>query len=388
MSIFFPTYGGGHVNAIIPIVKELLNLEYEFNVLALTVSSHQLSTNDIPFLRVFDFFKLYNENELKLIKYFSNKYLESEIHEKADAVDIGNYIGLNLFDLSLRNDLKKVESNYLSDGRKTFLPLDFSARVLNYLKPSAVFVTCGQRMEKAMSIAAEEANIPVFRLVDLLGCNTIIDGRPTVLVMNELAKKNILKNNNKLTAVEVTGNPNFEYRKKVNNNCLFAKPNARYIISIFTQPGMPLGIKVIKSIASIVDEFPHFVFVLKPHPNENVCDYKELISENFLVITDYDANELISQSNAVFTFYSSVGFQAINQNKPLFILDFFNGNFPIDYSSLGAGVKVKNIEEFRCLLRKMEAGILDLSSEIRNYHLLQQPASSVDKIINILVGKF
>jgi hypothetical protein len=386
MKVFFPTYGGGHVNAIIPIVKKLIGIGIEPIVLALTTSVFELDKQGISYFKISDFLYLYSEEEKLQINYFGIQNSLGLSNNKLSKQDTIDYLGINIFDLSITDGHVRADEKYKLEGRNIFFPLDFASRVLNEIKPDCVFVTCGQRMEKAMAVEACEKNIKVFRLVDLLGENTIIDYPATVFVMNEISRANIVANNINVENVVITGNPNFDYTPQFNNpkNLIYNHQEGRLIVSIFTQPGI-LGLNEdIGNIYSISSAFENITFILKPHPSESASTYERFASNNFVLLDDVDANVIIEQSSLVVTFFSSVGFQAISQDKPLLLLNFTGKDYPLNYDKYGCALKITNLIDFENFLVLFSQNRFDFTSFILNYKKLKQPKQSADKIVSYI----
>lgn len=386
MKVFFPTYGGGHVNAIIPIVKEMINKGLEPVILALTTSTFELDKHKIDYLKISDFLHLYSDKERCLVNDFGLKYSDALTNNKLSRQDTLDYLGVNLYDLSIRDSRARVVELYIEKGRGIFFPIDFVSRVLDEIEPDCVFVTCGQRMEKAMAVVASEKNIKVYRLVDLIGDNTFIEYSATVFVMNEIARVNIIANNKHIDNVFITGNPNFDYIPQCCNPLSFIPTyrEEQLIVSVFTQPGISGLTETIGNIYKISSTFENITFILKPHPNEDLSDYVQFSSNNFILLENADANEIIEHSNLVITFFSSVGFQTINQDIPLVVLNFSGDKYPLDYAKYDCALKITCIDDYASFMRTFSQNRFDFTKFVCNYEKLKQPSQSVKKIISYI----
>ncbi|MEL4420896.1 hypothetical protein [Shewanella algae] len=390
MRVIFPTYGGGHVKSIIPVVSQMKSIGWEPIVIGFTSSVLELGKANVEYLELSSFLSLYTFDEISTILSLGNKY-SSISNASLKRLEIVSYVGINLFDLLLRYDRQKVLNSYRDNGRDIFLPNDFARRVLKNLKPDAVFVSCGQRAERAFALEALRNNIEVFRLVDLLGENISLENKINVFVMNEKALKNVKESNNLISNVIVTGNPNFEFEPICSSDQsefdnLVAKHE--FVVTIFTQPSVAF---LSKTIELIYEEFRNnegFLFLIKIHPNECMSQYEKFICDNFKVMSDIDANKVVYNSDVNLTFFSSVGFQAVNLSKPLGVLNLFNVDYPVDYVSYGIADLISSIDDLYDLIKRTKEGVFFTSKREANYLEYAQPKNSVNNILAAMSNVF
>ncbi|TOG29621.1 hypothetical protein CGJ05_24010, partial [Vibrio parahaemolyticus] len=88
---------------------------------------------------------------------------------------------------------------------------------------------------------------------------------------NELAYNYILKSNEHLKKINITGNPNFMYENMGSNKKVKNK-----IVAIFTQPGNFNIESILDDLHKISLKMKHLMFLLKPHPNEIFEKYEVL----------------------------------------------------------------------------------------------------------------
>lgn len=384
MNIFFPTYGGGHVNAIIPIVNALRNrhVGISVEVLALSNSFVNLKNERVFYNSISDYKYLYSAEELLEIEKIGLEFALN--HFESPNNDTVFYYGVSISELVRNVGEEQALKLFQESGRKTFEPLDFSRRLLTSIKPDKVFVTCGQRMELAMAKVANELGIEVIRLVDLVIKNLHIPYKCTLCVTNELASKYLSESNRHIKNIYVTGNPNFEY--KGISNLLESKSD---IVAIFTQPG-DFGIeKVLRDFYKLAAKMSNFTFILKPHPSESFNKYKLLMNgapANFSVSPSESSKDIISSASCVFTFFSSVGMEAIMQDKVLLVLNYLGTKYPVDYVKMGCAKLITDFSSLEYTMKTIEKGTFE-AFHSRGYSLVQQPQNCIELILSVILKK-
>lgn len=384
MKVFFPTYGAGHVKAIVPIADALKKFHSNVcvDILALTSSSIELDKSGLPYKKISQYRNLYTPEELDKIDFYGTKF--SSLHFSLTDKDTIFYYGVSICELISEFGLEKTESLFDTYGRKIFEPLDFSRRLLLEMKPDKVFVTCGQRMELSIAKVANSLGIEVIRLLDLVIENLTIPYDCTLCVTNELAYNYALKSNEHLKKINITGNPNFMYENMGSNKKVKNK-----IVAIFTQPGNFNIESILDDLHKISLKMKHIMFLLKPHPNEIFEKYELLTKKfpnNFSLLKSTESKEIISNSIGVFTFYSSVGMEAIIQNKRLIVLNYGNDKFPVDYVKMGVADKVNDYNSLESTIMSF----VDESPDQKfgeGYSLLKQPDNCVELILNVILDK-
>jgi hypothetical protein len=379
---FFPTYGGGHVKAVTPIIKRLIELSHSIEVLALTNSVIELKKNTINFTTISQYKKIYSDAEVHFIQELGN-YAVDVVSEGINIDDAHWYHGVGLFELVNELGYELAISEYDKHGRKAFLPIDFARRTLRLLTPDFIFVTCGQRLEKAFAIAANEMDIKVFRLIDLISNSIKVDYKATFLVGNLLAKNKLAEINDEKNKIIVTGNPNFEYQYcsgKVESTSVKT-------IVYFSQPGVAGRNVVLNIFNKLCKQSKDVLFLYKPHPNENLEDLIPLSNE--IQFTDnIDANELIAKSDVILTHFSSVGFQAINQDKPLITINFNMLKFPLNYKEMGCAKEVVSPLALQILILAYINSDVSFINELNCYSNYKQPSNSYLLITNAIINEF
>jgi len=282
---------------------------------------------------------------------------------------------MNLWDLSLQ--LKSFEEAlklFRERGRSCFFPINLMERILSFEKPDVIVVTSGKRAEKAAAFSANKMDVKVVRIVDLLGENLKIPYKATVCVLNDYAKANILSCNENLNErdVVVTGQPNIEptYTEKHFEDFIKRYNLDKFdkVISFFSQPNIAYREDILVEFIKLMQKRPNFMGIWKTHPNEQMdlyTGYLNTLPQNLLIVKEEDTNLILSKSNLVITFYSTVGLQAIAADKPLITVNFSKNAHPVEYDKLGCALPVKNTEEFENAINLL---LESSNSDARNLH--------------------
>ncbi|MGF3114057.1 hypothetical protein ACQV2R_01525 [Facklamia sp. P12937] len=383
IDVLFVTYGGGHVKSIIPVYNELAKRGVKCQVLSLTSSYKILKDNNIPFKTYEDLKCFFTESELGEIKYFSEKYFEKnyDINSGIPSKVIYWYIGINIWDLSKQfNSKQRAEDYYEKFGKKVFCPLNLFKRLLSNVSPKVIVVSSGQRSEKAAAIQGNDLGIQVVRIIDLISKNFKYDYKSIFCVQNNLSKRKLLEIAPKVPEkdIRVTGQPNLinRYEKLEESNFyenyqpqIFSK-----IVTLFSQPNLKDIEKIRKEYKSIALNNPKILFIWKLHPNEESFVFKSKI-ENLFVLKDINSSLLIEKSDLIITFFSTIGMQAITNDKNLLVINHLNEDYPVKYHEMGCAIMLTN-------LKKMEEVVLNSLYDPTLFEDIKNKRKKIDNVLN------
>lgn len=360
--ILMVCYGAGHVKIIENIYNELIkekNLKIE--ILALTTAQNYLKEKKIPYKKIENYYKKYEETNIFEI---GKKFIENLKLEYNDFESI-LYYGYSISELYEKfGEVTTIEA-YKKYGRWIFLPINFAKKVLEYEKPDILITTTSPRMEKAFLLAAKYKNIKSIYIDDMLGLdnNTKIEiieylndknYEPNFgdynFVSCEYAKENLLKfTKNKII---VTGQPNFDvvqnYDKKTNDNLNIE--TSRKIITLLSQPYEDQKEYLLK-VFEVLDKKDYYL-ILKKHPNEKenynilLNNFKNL-KKNSLVLEKnlYESilkSDLIVHRNSTSALEANILGKYIIGEKTQFL----------EHEKLGLGWEYRTINELDFLIDK------------------------------------
>ncbi|MDH6027567.1 hypothetical protein, partial [Vibrio splendidus] len=342
----------------------------------------ELDKSGIPYERLSKYKALYSPTDLVEIENQGEKF--SRYHFDKPDYDTIFYYGISIVELIHKYGEEKAMILFQEKGRQVFEPYEFSLRLLQFINPDKVFVTCGQRMELTIARAANELGIKVIRLVDLVIENLKVPYKCTLCVVNPLAKKYLSQSNEHIDDIYITGNPNFSYDYKVSNSEIELKT-----ISLFTQPGDFDIEMILMDFYRIANEMVGYKFILRPHPSEELDRYKQLMvtsPSNFELDYFSNSKDIIARSRCVFTFFSSVGMEAIMQNKNLFVLNYRNFEYPVDYVKMGCAKLITDFSSLHGTFRSIGEGDFETFYR-RGFSLIEQPKNCIDLLLKVILEK-
>ncbi len=164
--ILFVSYGGGHINMLLPIFEKCKNNGYVVDIIALTGAKLITNSLGIKSLGFRDFVRGIDINK---IKDFGNKILfENYSHGSGiDKEESIYYLGINWQENLERYGQEMTERIYRKVKRHSFLPIKFFERIIKENKYGLVVTTNSPKSERAAIIAANNLKIKSIRIEDL-----------------------------------------------------------------------------------------------------------------------------------------------------------------------------------------------------------------------------
>ena len=168
--IVFVTYGGGHVNMLVPVIKELQRHDnLELVVLGLTTAGLVLKNNNIPYIGFKD---LLNDNDYAL-KWGKKLVRKNDAHNLVSYKESVAYMGLSYVDLENEYGKEMAAKLYSEKGRQVFNPMNTIRRFLEEESPDLLVATNSPRAERAAINVARELGIASVCLIDLFALQAV-----------------------------------------------------------------------------------------------------------------------------------------------------------------------------------------------------------------------
>ncbi|WP_347174842.1 hypothetical protein [Polaribacter uvawellassae] len=344
--IFFVSYGGGHINIIDLIAKELINNPHvEFKILALTTAYDKI-INKYPtgiVKRVSDYSFLFEDIIDDVLKYGDliikdNYNPDSNVSKKETLF----YLGLSYYDLVNERGRNEANKLYNKKKRQAFLPVKTLEKILLYEKADIVVATTSPRFEHASLIAGNNLNLITVEILDLFSHIYPIPVAKNLVVMNQGVKAGLISqgliNNN----FHVFGQPAVENTvkkiKELDRQLLFIKNNlnsSKLTLLLATQVFISVNKEnevvnfneyhltynyLFPMLEELSDKYDLNVLV-RLHPNENYNDYLDYFEKyKFLKYSNDILNleESLCVSDIVLVESSTVALEAIACGKKVF----------------------------------------------------------------------
>lgn len=400
--VFVVTYGGGHVNAIVPVIRSLQN-DYglDVTVLGATIAGSELTRLGILHKQ---FGHYVNSSTLVL----GAKYAE-HIHNPATAVSFAEtaaYTGANMVDLIQEFGLDRAEKLLHHFGRRVFCPVGWMGEVLQSERPDVVLTTNVPRAELACRIAAHRLGIPTVAIEDLFGQNnglhltgTLIVHREAtrseleyrgvpgdiisvardtesfgipsmytgiedyvgfrysyyadrVAVMSEVVAQNMVARGISGDSITVTGQPAFDglagLEFKSQRKCRedLGLPRSRKLVLYLER--FSASPAEFQAVVAAMKRLRGAELVVKPHPGEPEAPHRQLAESNGVrchVLDEATLAEAIGAADVVVVKGSTAGFTSVLMGKPLLVVNLSGLPDYVPYVESGVALGAHELEQ-------------------------------------------
>lgn len=393
LNIIYVTYGGGHVNMLVPLILEHRNRypEHRITVLGLTTAGAVLDAHGIPNI---GFRHLLRPEDTEAME-IGKKLTQNMTHPKVPYEESCAYLGLSFMDLQNRYGKKTALSMYKEKGRSSFFPLTIMKRFFEQEKPDLVIATNSPRAERAAMETARSMKIPSICIIDLFATLEsewiATEGYGSkVCVLNESVKNFLVKLGRRRNDIVITGNPAFD---KLADTSLKKKGDLyrsaqgwgrgdKVILWASQQePGnesLPREIET--RLFDLIDSHPDWHLIVRFHPNEQFS--YESTPERVKISKNEELETVLSAVDLVIILTSTVGLEAAIMGKPVISLDISVATPNAPFSKMGISKGINNLKE-------LEETILSLLQS-NQYQINYKPGNSVDRIMNVIesmIGK-
>ena len=280
--------------------------------------------------------------------------------------------------------VQAAAQKYKEGGRRSFLPVNFLARVIDDVRPSVVVSTGSPRSEQAAIEAALLSGVPCLTMVDLFALPhesfvryKVFADRITVL--SEFVKNNLVGAGIKASSIVVTGcpayDPLFDEANQTAARVLRADLGWEGLKVLMwagnlEEPGegvteqfqgAGLALEVERRLRAWVDSRPDVAVLVRYHPSQYHL-FPDLGAQERVYRSNPVEDALVPQlhlSDTVVVQGSTVGFEAALIGKRVLCLSYspmvINMNF--DYAKLGLGESVSSPEDLLRVLDGVPYGV-------------------------------
>ena len=406
----FVCYGGGHADALIPVIKYLLeNTNIQIEAIGINLAADKLRKNGIPCKTLSNYLDIRSvEIGFPLAR---NRHNFSSTVSFADSIA---YYGFTMSDLI--DEVGEKEAYQILDifDRRTMFPIKTMMRILQKETPDVVVTTTMNRFEAATLYAAGMLGIASVKVEDLIGRiyktfpdkiqvenqkekekliskgiapqNIILKSelknsnvmsyyetvyrkqlntRPTAFaVLCDYAKEEILKRGIDPKSVYVTGQPAFDkhpwyliHTEKEDVCKKLGIDSNKALITFMSQPNAERE-DVFRTLMEAVKKIGsnRINMVVKLHPNEDGKIQQIIMNEmgvnDIVLVKNIDARELLAISDFIITVSSTTGLEAAVMGKPLVYINVTDKEDYIPFADMGIGIKCTNSTELYNVLKQ------------------------------------
>jgi hypothetical protein len=397
--IIFVSYGGGHVNMLLPVIKILQALPgFEVIVLGLTTAGAVLERNQIPYLGFKDLLHLADDSAL----FYGNNLVGANSASSLVSIEESvAYMGLNYWELVNKYGEQKAHELYTSKGRHSFYPIGVLKRFLSEQKPDLVVATNSPRAERAAIDAAGELNIPSLCLIDLFVFQSVKwIGLPKfatkVCVLSNFVKEQLLAAGRLDQEIVVTGNPVFDSLSSIKSNTPLLMSNRRWKnaqkVILWASQVEPevhpfdatkkgdvmLPRRIETLLFKVLSKHPDWHLILRPHPSDNT-EYFD-IPENVEIGDKAESlHELIASVDCVITMTSTVAIEAALIGKQVITIDLSIFTEDSPYSKMGLSEGVVDLTDLESVLCRES-----LASNLNTEAVVGLPGFATENVVKTI----
>lgn len=343
--VLFVTYGGGHVNVLVPIMHKIKNgREFKCDVIALTTAPQGLKKENINFYQMKDFADL---QSIEIGKTLVNNYYSptsSVSYEETVA-----YYGCCMRDLIDEKGKEEAYKLLQSEGRRAFLPIRTMKDIIGKVKPDLVITTSSPRGELAALLAAESLGIPTIRIEQFFATRKPLNLEETFFcVINDFVKNKLIQYDINANKIFVTGQPAFDRLSSGIEVLLDIKkklkiPSSNKLI-VWASQKTNHQKEILLKLDEIVNSNDDISLVVKLHPNESIDSFENIDNTRIIFVREY-LYELLLAADLVLTEFSTVGLEAILLDKALLTINISSKPDIVPYAESGAAIGVYNLND-------------------------------------------
>ena len=336
--VYCVAYGGGHVNLVDLVCRELQKRDdVDFRLLALT-TAHQQVVGRYPsgtVRRLSDYLALFDDRLGDVLSH--GQRLAAAHHGPQSGIPLIEsiaYLGLSYSDLIAEVGEVEADDRFRRHGRQAFAPVRTLKRILEQERADIVLTTSCPRCEYAAIVAGNELGLETVQILDLFGdMNPLPAARHIVgsdadsletLRRQGLEDRHFYEFGQPVfddTARRVAAIDPHELKRRLGWN-----PSDRVLL---LASGPPCFLRPDLSVARLLrhEEFHDPLFAIldetartlgtrilfRLHPNERYDDYKEHFARYHsirYINPDLNLHESIAVADAVLTHHSTVGIEA------------------------------------------------------------------------------
>lgn len=401
LDVLFVTYGGGHVQMVLPVAHRLAQNGLRISIFALTTAIGPVAASGLPFFTYAD------------LPHFADTQTRACGERLAASLpstgvlplnETQAYLGVNYCDLERSHGPQGAADLWNNGGRQNFHPIHTMRDVLADVRPALVVATNSPRSEKAAIEAATFLGIPSAAMVDMFALQEMKwlsrpDFGHHLFVLDESVRQRMIQNGRSSDEVTVTGNPAFDTLfdpalidagRRLRAERGWGEQDRLVILSASTpeperhpftgEPANPeLPRRVEEELRRAVQADPRLELVIRRHPSE---DQSILTADRISASPrSDDVNMVIHAVDLVVVTCSTVGLQAYLAGVPLISVEgsVFTKDAP--YGDYGMAIPVADVSR----LGPVVTGMIDGLRQRKDSRTKQERQSATNRIADAIM---
>jgi len=350
------SYGGAHVAVVIPLYQALTNAGLTPVMLGLTTAADVLRRHGIPIIRFLDHVDLQDKQVQRW-----GEYLCVFHHAEGSGISRSEslaYLGAGMAELVRDVGEQAALARYRAAGLNALLPVKLMLKILLAENIDAVIATDSPRAERATLNAAAQLSLPSVCVVSSfpdIGMHYLkrADNGAVMCVLNERFKDQLVAAGRAPSSVQATGNPAFD--------ALIVPDAGPLRESLRTRSGLATNVWTVlwaEQPEPMDPTLPHRMrhelteicaangwrLVVRLHPSSQPADSIAIAGGMLLSPRTESVRDALLKSDAVVTFTSTIGFEALVLDKPVVVVAVSQYSNFVDYRDTD-GVWVVNSME-------------------------------------------
>ncbi|MFT7493376.1 MAG: hypothetical protein ACI9RO_000822 [Alteromonas macleodii] len=398
VDVLFVTYGGGHVQMVLPVAQALQAQGVRVCVFAMTTAIAVVEAAGLHYFTYAD------------LPQMQDTRVQAAGRRLADDMPPGSplplaethaYLGVNYRDMEATLGVVQAAAKWADGGRQHFHPRATMEVVINGLRPRLVVTTSSPRSEQAAIEAATALGVNAMAMVDMFALQEVKWlARPNfgkqLLVLDESVKDMMIRHGRPAADIIVTGNPAFDglseptvvaagtYMRQTRGwgrdgrvTVLSASTPEPELHPFTGEPASPRLPRAIENrLRTLVTANPLLELVIRRHPSED-----QFVVQGDRVYTSprsEDINALIHAVDLVVVTCSTVGLQAYLAGTPVISVEgsVFTKDAP--YGDFGMATPVQALDNLGPVLTKM----LPSLARANERTVRARVALAVDKVLS------
>ncbi|MGE4297195.1 MAG: hypothetical protein AB7E47_04125 [Desulfovibrionaceae bacterium] len=325
--VLIVTYGGGHVNLMVPVYR-LLPDTLDTSYVGLSIAGPVLERAGIPYTNYSSYAdRIMDADALRFGEELAARW---HVEGKVPREESVAYLGCGMRDL-VRTEGEAVARERLDTlGRKAFVPTWTMERIIDAERPDLIVTTNSPRSERAATLIGNAKGIPTLNIHDGLAFEErhhLTADR--LAVMCGITRDNLIRTGHDAARITITGQPAFDpivrEIEEFDRDALCRRhgldPAGRYIL--FGSQRQVDEALLVGVIDTVERAMPGHRLLVKPHPGEDPAMFEHVLASRggFSFFRDVPIRELICASDLMVSLWSTISLEAVLMRRPLIQLN-------------------------------------------------------------------
>lgn len=354
------TYGGGHVRACLPVLRELRQRGWHIDLLALTTAYESAVKAGFRPWRAKDLLVETDEELVSCGRALSRDYPPNASVPLDETIA---YLGFGFRDLCLTYGPKEAGRRINERGRSGFEHRLLASRAIDRFAPDIVLATNSPRAEWAAIAEAQRRSIPALVINDLLASASNLwlhdpAYADEIFVLNDFVRARLVQSGHAPEKIIVTGNPAFAGLHDLRERRMRRAANAHPTIVYASQPLPKQDEAHHSAMKCLIHELAcrrkEWIFRVRLHPNENAAG--AWLGPPVIHDADASLEADLMAADVLITHGSTVGMEASIAGVPV-ILQLGSGvSEDVRYDQLGIAVPNRELKHLENTISRVLQG--------------------------------